>query len=273
MYSFGPLPKIGKSGRHIGVHQKIDRVARRRFKTLERSELKFPGITDILHFEGIRGPDGIKLKSPGVDEPWHFVDPKKPSQQFLGYVRDHSNNLSRALGERNLQRASFEAAWLAHVVTDGMTPAHHESLGDELERIRGGDDMPSSIHDKIIMPGGGSPKDFVRNNWQYWGAGGLMTNHMMYEAGVATAVKPLQFADVKLTEKMLTQVDEVGFETIYLEAIRYIDSFGMFEMYKHKGWTHRLAQLTTDELMPKIIQMVALAWYSAYIEALKVDGV
>ncbi|NCU30525.1 hypothetical protein EOM57_01845, partial [Candidatus Saccharibacteria bacterium] len=137
MYSFGPLPKFGKSGRHIGVHQKIDRVARRYFKIYEQPDLKFPGIADILHFEGIRGPDGIKLKSPGVDEPWHFVDPKSPSEQFLGYVRDHSCNLTTALVENDIKRASFEAAWLAHVVTDGLTPAHHELINEELERIRG----------------------------------------------------------------------------------------------------------------------------------------
>ncbi len=273
MYSFGPLPKIGKSGRHIGVHQKIDRVARRHFKHLERPEMKFPGIKDILHFEGIRGPDGIKLKSPGVDEPWHFVDPKNPSQQFLSYVGDHGNNLSQALSDHDIQRASFEAAWLAHVVTDGLTPAHHEPLGDEIERMRGSDDMPSTLHEKLIMPGGGSPTDFVRNNWQYWGAGGLMTSHMMYEAGVATAIKPLQFNDVQVSDKMLAQVSEIGFESVYLEAIRYINSLGMFEIYKRKGWTHRLAQLTTDELMPRIIQMVILAWHEAYTKALKVGQI
>lgn len=269
MYSFGPLPKLGKSGRHVGVHQKIDRVARRYFRIFEQPELKFPGIVDILHFEGIRGPDGIKIKSPGVDEPWHFVDPKNPSEQFLGYVRNHSDNLVRALAAQDIQRAAFEAAWLAHVVTDGLTPAHHEPLGEQIEQIRGDAGMPSSVHEKIVMPGDGSAKQFVRNNWQYWGAGGAMTSHMMYEAGVATAVKPLKFNNVALPEGALSRLETEGFEPVYVESIQYIDDLQMFAMFKNSGWTHRLAQLTTHELIPEIIRMVILAWYDAYQRALR----
>ena len=266
MYSFGPLPKVGKSGRHVGVHQKIDRVARRIFREHEQPDLKFPGIADILHFEGIRGPDGVKIKSPGVDEPWHFVDPKQPSDNFLGYIRDHSSNLTDALKTGDMQRAAFEASWLAHAVTDGLTPAHHEDLSGEIEKMRG--DMPSSIREKIVMPGDGSARQFVRNNWHYWGAGGSMTSHMMYEAGVATGIKALKFADISLEQDLLDRLRTDGFEKIYIESIKYIDEFQMFQLFRQKGWTHNLAQLTTRQLMPEIIRMVALAWYSAYMNAL-----
>ena len=64
MYAFGPLPRQKRTGRVIGTHQKIDRVARRHLTRHIPSHAIFPTIQQILHFEGSRGPDGIKLKSP-----------------------------------------------------------------------------------------------------------------------------------------------------------------------------------------------------------------
>ena len=86
---------------------------------------KFPSIDEILNFEGIRGPDGLKRKSPGVDEPEHFIIPDKDDGVLIGYIRNHHWNLVRALRRKDRERAAFEAAWLAHAITDGLTPAHH----------------------------------------------------------------------------------------------------------------------------------------------------
>ncbi len=66
-----------KSGRLGGTHQQIDRLARKRLAEIAPNYW-FPDIKQILHFEGKNGPDGIKRKSPGVDEPWHFIDPHNP---------------------------------------------------------------------------------------------------------------------------------------------------------------------------------------------------
>ena len=133
MYSFGPLPKVGKSGRIIGAHQKIDRVARRHLARLVPDLKQFPDIHTILHFEGIRGPDGAKLKSPGVDEPWHFINPGEAEGSLLLIdITDHQANLTAALKKNDMIRTGFEAAWLAHAITDGLTPAHHQA--DEEER-------------------------------------------------------------------------------------------------------------------------------------------
>jgi hypothetical protein len=62
------------SGRIVGVHQKIDRVARRNLNDLIQKSIKFPGIRSILHFEGKNGPDGLKLKHSKSDSPWNFID-------------------------------------------------------------------------------------------------------------------------------------------------------------------------------------------------------
>ena len=58
-----------KSGRMMGVHQRIDRVARRHIEEFLPHNINFPSSRQILHFEGLNGPDGIKRKSPACDEP------------------------------------------------------------------------------------------------------------------------------------------------------------------------------------------------------------
>ena len=73
MYSGSTITKI--SGIVLGAHQKIDRVARKHLEAL-LPENNFPKISNILKFEGDKGPDSIKRKSPFVDEPWHFFHPK-----------------------------------------------------------------------------------------------------------------------------------------------------------------------------------------------------
>ena len=108
------------------VHQKIDRVARKNIEPILPDWCDFPDIKNILHFEGKNGPDGVKRKSPAVDEPWHFINPDDPDDTaLLGMIDGHIGNLARALRTNNSERAAFEAAWMAHAITDGLTPAHH----------------------------------------------------------------------------------------------------------------------------------------------------
>ena len=267
MYAFGPLPKYKQSGRVIGTHQKIDRIARRHLRRLLDSHAFFPDITSILHFEGSRGPDGIKLKSPGRDEPWHFVDPNnmKDSDRLFAAIADHQANLAAAIQGRNMERAAFEAAWLAHAVADGLTPAHHDPFEEQVKELRAQDHRKEQVLGRVIMTGAGSRTQFVRNNWKYWGAKGVMTNHTLFEAGVAVAAKPLQFASAEISPELVARLKKDGFLAVYQEMIREVDSLGMYDEFKRKGWTRSLGQQTTRRLMPIIIQAVVLAWYDAYL--------
>lgn len=267
MYSFGPLPKVGKSGRIIGAHQKIDRVARRHFEQYVVRGVKFPDIKSILHFEGINGPDGIKLKSPGVDEPWHFIDPNNPEDEKLKIdISMHIKNLAIALEANNQIRAAFEAAWLSHAVVDGLTPAHHEPYDEIMAMLReeAGDAM--SVREKFIISGGGSAKQFVKNNWEYWGAGGVMTTHTLFEAGVATTIKALKFETAAPSSNDVVRLRKEGFMPLFDEALRSIVSLDIYSVYKKKGWTRGIAQKTRQVLVPTIIKMVILAWLAAYGE-------
>ncbi len=268
MYAFGPLPRQKRTGRVIGTHQKIDRVARRHFSRYVGT-VPFPSIEDILHFEGSRGPDGIKLKSPGRDEPWHFIDPKAigDDDKLLVTIANHSHNLTQALVAGDEVRASFEAAWLAHAVTDGLTPAHHEPLEEQLRDIKRQGDHGNKVRSKVIMAGNGSRRQFIRNNWHYWGAKGIMTTHTLFEAGVATAAKPLQFKGAASLENDLRELQSRGFRAMYIDMVQYIDELDMYERFKRDGWTQMLARQTTRELIPTIIRAVELTWLDAYQRA------
>lgn len=266
MYAFGPLPRQKNTGRMIGTHQKIDRVARRHLRRYLAKDSFFPGITEILHFEGQRGPDGVKLKSPGRDEPWHFIDPENPSGELLDSVHDHISNLARALAEQNRERAAFEAAWLAHAVTDGLTPAHHDPLHEQLDEIKQHDstERAQKVRSKVIMSGGGSSKQFIKNNWEYWGAKGVMTTHTLFEAGVAVAAKPFTFETGLPSQHDIQDVIDQGFEAVYLKLVTEVAALDMYATFKEKGWTSKLARQTNFDLLPRTIMAVTLAWYAAY---------
>src|SRR5689334_8534610 len=123
------------SGRLIGAHQKLDRVARRALASLNVGD-DFPAVKEILHFEGKNGPDGIKSKSPARDEPWHYYNPDDPKDtRLIEIIQTHSNNLTAALKADAREKAAFEAAWLAHALVDGLTPAHHFPLDKHLEEL------------------------------------------------------------------------------------------------------------------------------------------
>jgi len=269
MYSFGPLPKVGKSGRIIGAHQKIDRVARRHFEQYVLRAVRFPSITKILHFEGINGPDGIKLKSPGVDEPWHFVDPSNPEDmQLREVITMHLKNLALSLEKNDQVRASFEAAWLAHAVVDGLTPAHHEPYEEIMAMLREESGDAMSVKEKFMLSGGGSAKQFVKNNWEYWGAGGVMTTHTLFEGGVATTIKALKFESACPSSNDIVRMKNEGFIAMFDEALASVAALDIYTAYKRKGWTRKIAQQTRRQLVPIIIKMVILAWLAAYNEAL-----
>lgn len=257
-----------KSGRVMGVHQKIDRVARRHLKQHLGRDVYFPSITNILHFEGLNGPDGIKRKSPAKDEPWHYIDPTKPDDTaLLGMIEDHIHNLATALKQKNDERAAFEAAWMAHAIVDGLTPAHHYPLSDKIEELWGKAHTERlTIRDKNIIKGK-NRRDTLAKNWEYWGTGGVFTAHFMFEFGVASTIAPLPFKESSLTEDTLDRLKTEGFGVLFMDAVRAIDAMKMYDEFGANGWTRHLANETRKILIPEIINTVMLGWYQAVLLA------
>jgi len=252
------------SGKIAGTHQKIDRVARRKLQPHIPSVVHFPASREIVRFEGLNGPDGIKRKTPSRDEPWHFIDPTDPNdRQILDLIRGHENNLIAALTEKNRERAAFEAAWLAHAIVDGLTPAHHFPYTERINEIRGEDLWTrTTLAKKIIMPGDTMRKKLV-NNWEYWNPkNGLMTTHGIFEFGIAWMTAPLRFPDVRLKRNDRDKIrDAGGIVPLYVDMVKKVYDWHMYDEFLQKSWTTKLARRVKNQLMPTIIHAVLMEWY------------
>jgi len=253
-----------QSGNVIGAHQRINRVAKRHLIHHIGYTPFFPSIKTILHFEGKNGPDGIKSKSPSIDEPWHFINPEAGADdQLIGVIKDHLYNLAEALRSEDEVRAGFEAAWLSHAIVDGLTPAHHFPLAEKVEELWGKPHHERSSTKEKIMIKGHSRRDTISKNWQYWGKGGVFSAHVGYEWGVSTAIAVGSFKDIGITAKLLARIEEEGYIPYFLESVRAIDELGTYQEYMKTGWSAYLGNVTRRKLAPIIMRNVSLAWYAA----------
>ncbi|MBI3624199.1 hypothetical protein HY218_01050 [Candidatus Saccharibacteria bacterium] len=267
MYSGTTLTKL--SGRVLGTHQKIDRVARNHLSKLLIDDNVFPKTRAILQFEGKNGPDGLKRKSPARDEPWHYYSPfDDEDSRLIELIKAHYQKLVAELKTGNQERVAFEAAWLAHAIVDGLTPAHHYPYEKKLVELRGGESIEgrTTIKEKLVMPGQ-TPREKVRNNWKMWGPKGLFTTHGLFEMGVATLIAPLGFGEAVPTQEDLTELQTIGLIELFKRIAREIAVLDMYDRYYKKGWTPQYAYQVRHKLGPALVQMVTLAWYSALIDA------
>ncbi len=270
MYStLGVNTNSKHSGELMGTHQKLDRSARWLLnKNLPIAQRNFPSIKEILHFEGIRGPDGLKRKSPGVDEPEHFINPARDDGVLIGYLRDHYYNLVQALKKHNHERAAFEAAWLAHVITDGLTPAHHYPYRQVVDELMSDKDYKRlfGIEIKGIMRGDNLAQA-ARNNWLYWGAGGVMTKHIAFEYGVAYVITPIPLKRLAPKNLQRAEFKHPDCEQAFYAALAKVDAIKMYDRFLEKGWNTELVIETREILIPEIVRAITLAWAAAVLEA------
>ena len=260
-----------KSGHIMGVHQKIDRVARKHLQPLLADKANFPNYKQIVHFEGKNGPDGIKRKSPAIDEPWHFMNPEDPNDTaLLDTVEEHYQNLVVALRDDNQQRAAFEAAWMSHAVVDGLTPAHHYPLETVLSELRNGEGLETrtSVLKKNIMLGS-TALETIRNNWKFWGAKGAMTMHGGYELGVASVIAYRRFNAGAPSQSDIVEARAIGYRQYFLRYAKEVSKMKIYDEFAMTGWTAKLAKQTNQELMPLIIKTVTIGWLLASEESLK----
>lgn len=257
------------SGNFVGAHQKIDRLARRSLQALVKAPHKFPGIRTILHFEGAGGPDAIKRKSPAVDEPWHYFNPfDDTDNQLIDILVDHHKKLVKALKEHDDIRAGFEAAWMAHALVDGLTPAHHYPYEEKLIELRGGEGLESrkTIKEKMFMPGE-TRRERMNKNWKMWGAKGLFSTHFMFEWGVSAILAPLSLKNAKINEDDIAEMLALDIPTWFTKKAREVAGMGMYDAYYRHGWTIPLARQVRNHLAPLLVQSVTLAWYRAAHDA------
>lgn len=267
MYAGSTLTPL--SGRLVGAHQKLDRLARRALHELIKKPGVFPGIKTILHFEGVGGPDAIKRKSPAIDEPWHYFNPfDEGDQHLLDLIMGHHQQLVKALRAKDEVRAGFEAAWLAHAIVDGLTPAHHYPYEKELTALRGGESVHArtTYKEKLLMPGETRRKQ-MHNNWKMWGSKGLLSTHFLFEWGVATVLAPLRMRKFQLKKTEVNSMLHSDLREWFLQKAREVAGLGMYDAYYRQGWTVHLARQVRNQLAPILVESVTLAWYRAAVEA------
>lgn len=267
MYSGTTLTRF--SGRVIGTHQKIDRVARKQLDILIKGKEIFPDAKAILTFEGKNGPDAIKRKSPAKDEPWHYYSPfDDEDSRLIELLKEHYKNLVNELKDNDIERSAFEAAWLAHALVDGLTPAHHYPYEQKLIEINGGKSLESrdSIRKKNL-PKGENIGGTMKNTWKMWGPKGLISTHSYFELGVAILLAPLSVEAADISPSEMKALKEDGIIEVFKNTAREIAVLGIYDNYIRRGWTPRSAYEVRQKLYPSLVKTVALAWYSALIDS------
>lgn len=251
------------------AHQKLDRAAYKHLTNLLPEEHPFPTIYQVLNFEGPRGPDGAKLKRLKKGQPWHFVNPLDANDTDLhGQILGHYQGLVKALGQNDDVRAAFEAAWLAHALVDGLTPAHHFPYEAELSRLRGGEERDSrrGLAGRLYVKGDTVTKS-VLQSMKLVGPKGLLTTHAMFEAGAYAIIVPLRFKKAAPAEEDIESIKAEGVIDVFKRTAREVAEFNLYERFYALGWTQPVSRDVRRELAPRMVRMVTLAWYAAYIEA------
>jgi hypothetical protein len=269
MYSGTTIHK--GSGKLICTHQKIDRLVRRKLQPYIPSSLHFPTSRQIINFEGLNGPDGIKKKSPKQDEPWHWIDPTNPDdRQILDLIAGHEKNLIKALTNDNRERAAFEASWLAHALVDGLTPAHHYPYLEKLGQLIGDDNVDKQeVMPKKLFTSADTWRGKLKNNYEYYkpNGNGLMSAHFYFELGVTVATAALRFHDVRLTAADRAAVEVGGIVPLYMDIVWRVYNLKIYDKFLAAGWTPKLTRQIKNDLMPIIIHTVLLSWYYCVVRA------
>ena len=201
-------------------------------------------------------------------QPEHFIQPDNDDGVLRQYILDHQYNLTEALVRHNHERAAFEAAWMAHAITDGLTPAHHYPFRKVVDELMTDKDYKTIFGHEIkgIMRGDNFAQA-VRNNWLYWGAGGVMTKHIAFEYGVAYVIAPIGIK--RMTPKNLkkSELKNIDLEKEFYASLRRVHSLRMYDNFLQSGWTTQLVRETREILIPEIVRAIMLGWASSLEQA------
>lgn len=248
----------------LGIHQRFDMAAYRMIKPYLVPGA-FPDIKDILHFEGYNGPDGLKsktgLKPKTKDDPHpsHLYDPINDSGEVPLHITNHYAALVDCLKREDMTRASFEAAWLAHYVADGLTPAHHWPLEEKVAEAAAF--VPEAVaRDPKRVAG------LVRKHWSLWGAKGHMSTHFNFEMGVAFALLLIPMR-VSMSETELARARQLGPVGYFKAEARDIAELHLYEQFYRQGWTADLGSQVKNRLAPRTVRAIGVIWLLAILEA------
>jgi len=253
--------------KRVGIHQRLDLAAFRMIEQfLPSANDNFPGIKDILNFEGYNGPDGLKskngLKARTKDDPGpsHLYDPIADTGEVPAHIANHYAALVEALKAGDMIRASFDAAWLAHYIGDGLTPAHHWPLEEKIAEAA--EKSAKSLRDGDT----GKFTAAFKKHWAVWGAKGHMSTHMNFEMGIAFAllifpIKP------EFSEHELARARQLGPVEYFKAEARAIAGLDLYEQFYRQGWSNELAVTVKNVLAPRTARAIGIIWMLALLDA------
>jgi hypothetical protein len=249
----------------VGVHQRFDRAAYRLIAPYV-NPAEFAAIRQIIAFEGVNGPDGLKAKSPGRHQPGHLYNPVTDCGDIPDLIQSHFSTLVVALRDKDRVRMAFDAAWLAHYVCDGLTPAHHFPLDARLAAYGANSKAQPKRFLHAAMASGRTPAARLKNNWALWGGKGLLSTHFNFEIGVAATLVGRRVR-VRFDPAVVAAAQAVGPVDYFKEQAKDIARLSMYEKFYEHGWNSELGRLVLRRLAPQTVQAIAAVWLLAYVEA------
>ncbi|HUC87133.1 MAG TPA: hypothetical protein VMR75_02285 [Candidatus Saccharimonadales bacterium] len=249
----------------VGVHQRFDRAAYRLLGPYLDAG-GFATARQITRFEGVNGPDGLKAKSPGQHQAEHLYNPVTGRGDIPGLISSHYDTLVVALREQDRVRMAFDAAWLAHYICDGLTPAHHFPLNTRLAAYGANAQSRPKRFLHAAVASGKTPAARLKNNWALWGGKGLLSTHFNFEIGVAAALVGRRI-QVRFDPAGFATAQKLGPVSYFKEQAADIARLQMYENFYEHGWNAELGRLVLRRLAPQTVQTIAVVWLSAYLEA------
>jgi hypothetical protein len=253
-----------------GIHQRLD-VAAYRMIAHYLPDDTFPSIESILTFEGYNGPDGLNskigLKPKGSDpnakddhNPSHLYDPSTDTGEVPMHIQTHFDGLVQCIVTGDMVRASFEAAWLAHYVGDGLTPAHHFPLEEKIAEAaaKAVKDLTEGRFSQFAGQ--------VRKQWDIWGYKGHMSTHQNFELGIAFAmlIFPLR---PHFDDRELSRARHLGAVEYFKAEAREVAALHLYDKFYKVGWTNEIAVTVKKVLAPHVARTIGIIWLVALLEA------
>jgi hypothetical protein len=257
----------------LHAHQKVDRVAYKHLSLLVGNDLKIPfSLLELLNYEGANGPDAARLKKGKSEPPWHFYQPGGHNQEFLKVITEHHGRLVKEIMSGNHEHAAFEAAWLAHALVDGLTPAHHYPYEKELAAIRRSDKGTRSGIGSHLLVHADTARESIKRSFKLIGPKGLLMTHTSFDAGASTIILSLNLSKALPDSSDIMLLKQTSFIATFERYAKQIEQLKMYERFIKRGWTQALARDMRREVAPRMVRSVTLAWYSALCEASSKNG-
>jgi hypothetical protein len=248
-----------KTVTRIGIHQRFDIAAFNMIKEFLPLE-HFPTIKDIVSFEGYNGPDGLKVKSRGQNEPSHLYDPATDTGEVPMHIANHYQNMVEKLKEGDMVRAAFEASWMAHYIGDGLTPAHHWPLEEKIA------EAAALVAQEVEDGDTNKFAAMLKQQWAIWGAKGHMSTHFNFEMGIAFAmlifpIKPT-YSDAELV-----RAQKLGPVEYFKAEARDVATLDLYERFYKEGWKADIGNAVKNKIAPQAARAIGMIWLLAAQEA------